>query len=408
MERVAKCVLCLRQYFEESLEEFSLVLARRVILLKLSDGIDCEEAHVVGVDEADVVEMVLLLEDDVLAELLREPGDVLWRGQAVDVARKENSRHLVVLERDGRCVLLPVELLVFDRAVVVEGEVTRPDRLRVVDESSVGLPRREHLQAELKSGHIIDRFVDKNVDEILTKVAKERTGGVKGLRAFSERREPVVKAGSIYQGKHDLVDVIRSKDHLGDGDVRSGCHRGQSDKQVDLFLEIRRVERSTKEELRRTLRVANVRKILQAGRIQDMVNERWHVLETQVALPVVPVLLVVGGQAQVAMTELAATVVAQPHVVALTRENKGVRFVRIVKHILHHVGVEGVDEKNGRLRLRALLFDLAEGAGDAVERQDVVVGGDHIVLLALEAIFHAELLEGFAGVDGLGRDCGER
>ena len=47
----------------------NLCLIGGIVLLKLRDCIDCEEAHVISVDKAQVIQVVLLLEDYFVAEL---------------------------------------------------------------------------------------------------------------------------------------------------------------------------------------------------------------------------------------------------------------------------------------------------------------------------------------------------
>ena len=51
-----------------------------IVLLELGDGVNREEAHVVGVHETSVVQVVLLLEDHFVAELLRKPSHVFGNG----------------------------------------------------------------------------------------------------------------------------------------------------------------------------------------------------------------------------------------------------------------------------------------------------------------------------------------
>jgi len=46
-----------------------LCLVSGVVLLKLRNRINCEKAHVIGVDEAHVVQVVLLLEDYLVEDL---------------------------------------------------------------------------------------------------------------------------------------------------------------------------------------------------------------------------------------------------------------------------------------------------------------------------------------------------
>ena len=61
-------------------------LFSRVELLELGDGINGEEAHVICVHEANMVEMILLLEHDLVAESLREPSNILRRCHTINVS----------------------------------------------------------------------------------------------------------------------------------------------------------------------------------------------------------------------------------------------------------------------------------------------------------------------------------
>ena len=88
--------------------------------------------------------------------------------------------------------------------------------------------------------------------------------------------------------------------------------------------------------------MANVGEVLETCLIKDMVNESGHVFETEITLPVVPVGTIVLREAQVTLTEVVATIVAEPNIVAFTGEEKSVGFLGVIKNILHHVGIEGV------------------------------------------------------------------
>lgn len=139
----------------------------RVELLKLLHGIDGEEAHVVGENEGLVSKVVLLLEDNLVTELLRKPGDILRSGQRVNIAREEHCRDVIVLKGHSWCSFLPVNLLVRNGSVVVQSEVARVDGLRVVEEGAPGLTSRDRAEAHLEPRHVIHLFIDKDVDENL-------------------------------------------------------------------------------------------------------------------------------------------------------------------------------------------------------------------------------------------------
>ena len=157
------------------------------------------------------------------------------------------------------------------------------------------------------------------------------------------------------------------------------------------------------------LRVTNVGEVVEACRVQDVVDKGGHVFESEVGLPVVPVLTVVRREAQVTLAVEAATVVAKPHIVALVGEDKRVGLIGIVHNILHHVGIEGVHEKYGGLDTIYLwLLQLREGAWDTVKRKDVVVRGHNSVLFHLVPVLEADLLEGLSSIDGRSDSSGER
>ena len=113
----------------------------RIVLLKLGKSIHCKEAHVDGVCETDMVQVILLLEDDIVTQLLREPSHVCGISELVDVAGEEHRRQVVVFERHGRGFFCAVEFNVFFGAIVVESELACDDGLGIIDNRSVGLSR---------------------------------------------------------------------------------------------------------------------------------------------------------------------------------------------------------------------------------------------------------------------------
>ena len=80
-----------------------------IVLLELGDGVNREEAHVVGVHETRVVQVVLLLEDHFVAELLRKPSHVFGNGQPIDIAGEENGRNVVVFQGDQRSLFSSID-----------------------------------------------------------------------------------------------------------------------------------------------------------------------------------------------------------------------------------------------------------------------------------------------------------
>lgn len=119
---------------ESSLEER---LACGVELLEDTNGIFGEVRHVFGHEKAKVVQVVLLLEDHVVAELLRKPSDVFSVRETVEGAREQGRRYLVVFERNERGLVGAIDLLVRHSSVVVLGEPARVNHLGVVDECAV-------------------------------------------------------------------------------------------------------------------------------------------------------------------------------------------------------------------------------------------------------------------------------
>ena len=213
----------------------------RVELLKLGDSIDGEEAHVVGVDEADMVEVILLLEDNLVTKGLREPGNICWGGQLIDVAREQDSRDVIILQGHSGCILLSILLHVLDSTVVVESEVASTDSLGVVDEGAPRLSSWERRKAHLEPGDVVNRLIDKKIDEALASAIEQGTESINGARCLSLLGEPVVEFSNVDEGNNNLVDMIGPPDHFRDGDVSSRCDRGQRDEQVHLLLEVVRL-----------------------------------------------------------------------------------------------------------------------------------------------------------------------
>ena len=65
-----------------------------IVLLEQVDSVDGEEAHVWGKNEARVVQIVLLVEDNLVSELIREPGYILGCREMVYRTRLESCREI--------------------------------------------------------------------------------------------------------------------------------------------------------------------------------------------------------------------------------------------------------------------------------------------------------------------------
>lgn len=115
------------------------------------------------------------------------------------------------------------------------------------------------------------------------------------------------------------------------------------------------------------MRVTDVGKILEARLFKDMVDEGGNVLEAQVGLPVVPILTVIGCEAQMALAIVAATVVTKPDVVAFVGQDKRVSLIGVIHDVFHHVCIESMNKKYGWLRALLWLLELRKLARDAVE-----------------------------------------
>ena len=65
-----------------------------IVLLEQVDRVDGEETHVWGKNEAKVVQFVLLVEDNLVTELLREPGYIFGCRELVFRTRLESCREI--------------------------------------------------------------------------------------------------------------------------------------------------------------------------------------------------------------------------------------------------------------------------------------------------------------------------
>ena len=88
--------------------------------MELIDGIHAEEGHIFAEHERGVIRMILLLEDNLVAQLFAQPSDILWICEPIHVPRKQDSWHIVVLNRNAGWRALPIELHILLPTVVVE------------------------------------------------------------------------------------------------------------------------------------------------------------------------------------------------------------------------------------------------------------------------------------------------
>lgn len=86
-----------------------------------------------------MIQVILLLEDNTVSELLREPCNVFWGRQLVNITGEKHCRQGVVLERHKGGILGSIDFEILLRTVVVHGEVASVDGLGVVDHRTVSL-----------------------------------------------------------------------------------------------------------------------------------------------------------------------------------------------------------------------------------------------------------------------------
>ena len=146
--------------------------------MKLSDCVNGKEAHIVGSHETSMVQVILLLEYDFVAQLLRKPGYVHRDRKLIKIAREEHSRDVVVFEWHQWGLLRAVNFEVFLGTIVIQGELTRIDGLSIVNDGTVGLTGRRVGDHHLKPGHVVHRLINQKVRKFLTKTLIKSTDGV--------------------------------------------------------------------------------------------------------------------------------------------------------------------------------------------------------------------------------------
>ena len=86
-----------------------------------------------------MVQVILFLEDNLIAKLLREPSNISRSCKSINVSRLENSWYIVHLDWNRRRVFLTILFPVLQTTIVVECPVAGPNGLSIVDPGAPAL-----------------------------------------------------------------------------------------------------------------------------------------------------------------------------------------------------------------------------------------------------------------------------
>ena len=120
-----------------------------------------EERHVAGHREAEMVQLVRLVPDQhIWVELRLEPLVIRHSGELVLLSDEEGSRHVELVDRDGRWLDLAILVHVFDGTVVIASpSALSQHALHVEDQVLVAVAGRVVLHQHVPSVHIVDVVV---------------------------------------------------------------------------------------------------------------------------------------------------------------------------------------------------------------------------------------------------------